>query len=99
MPPPPDRLGVYIRNRAAPETPRKPHSARFRELRDYPRSGVLYSGSAGRCLEWDMPSEQLYRLLDPEPSGAGARVLRGLFMRLLVAGIGIMFANTEPTWR
>lgn len=46
-----------------------------------------------------MRSERLYRLLDPEASGIGARMFRGAHHAMLAAGIGIMFANTEPAWR
>lgn len=40
----------------------------------------------------------LFRLLDPEASGTGARVFRGAHHVMLAAAIAIMFAKTEPDW-
>jgi voltage-gated potassium channel len=46
-----------------------------------------------------MDVERLYRLMQPDERGIGARAFRGLHHAMVAAGISIMLADTVETWR
>jgi voltage-gated potassium channel len=46
-----------------------------------------------------MASWRLYQLLDPEAFATDARLFRALHHVILAVGIGVMLANTVPSWR
>jgi voltage-gated potassium channel len=46
-----------------------------------------------------MPCDRLYQLLQPDAPGTGAQVFRLVHHAMVVAGIGIMLADTVGAWR